>query len=188
MIERVTDLPYRIVDASGSEYYSSVAAEQRADGVWEAWLEYVPTDDSEPLVTPTETTQSTRADVVRWADALTDTYVEGAFDRAAEAAVRDIASHRATNGRGLGQSSCSPEALIAKNSERQRRFESARSDTETARKEEHVLRSVVDIRREGIGVRQVHERVVTKLGELPEERLVTPRTLEQQDRPPVGDR
>lgn len=87
MIELVTDLPYRIVDASGSEYYASVAAEQRADGVWEAWLEYVPTDESDPLVTPTETSQSSRADVVRWADALTDTYVEGAFDRAAQATV-----------------------------------------------------------------------------------------------------
>lgn len=40
---------------------------------------------SEPLLTPTETTQASRADVVRWADALTDTYVEGAFDRAAQA-------------------------------------------------------------------------------------------------------
>ena len=87
MIEHVADLPYRIVDASGSEYYSSVAAEQRADGVWEAWLEYVPTDESEPLVTPTETTQSSRADVIRWADALTDTYIEGAFDRAVQATV-----------------------------------------------------------------------------------------------------
>ena len=87
MIEHVTDLPYRIVDASGSEYYSSVAAEQRADGVWEAWLEYVPTDESEPFVTPTETTQSSRDDVIRWADALTDTYIEGAFDRAVQATV-----------------------------------------------------------------------------------------------------
>lgn len=87
MIELVTDLPYRIVDASGSEYFPSVAAERRADGVWEAWLEYVPTDESEPLVTPTETTQSSRADVVRWADALTDTYIEGAFDRAAQVTI-----------------------------------------------------------------------------------------------------
>lgn len=85
MIELVTDLPYRIVDAAGSEYYASVAAEQRPDGVWEAWLEYVPTDETDPLVTPTETTQSRRTDVVRWANALTDTYVEGAFERAVEA-------------------------------------------------------------------------------------------------------
>lgn len=85
MIELVTDLAYRVVDGAGAEYYVSVAGEQRPDGVWEAWLEYVPTDDSDPLVTPTETTQSSRADVVRWANALTETYVEGAFERAVQA-------------------------------------------------------------------------------------------------------
>src|SRR4030095_7009498 len=87
MIELVTDLPHRIVDALGSEYYVSVAAEQGADGMWEAWLEYVPTDESDALVTPTETTQSRRADVARWALTLTATYVEGAFDRAAQATI-----------------------------------------------------------------------------------------------------
>ena len=67
MIELVADLPYRVVDAAGAEYYASVAGEQRPDGVWEAWLKYVPTDESDALVTPTETTQSSRADVLRWA-------------------------------------------------------------------------------------------------------------------------
>ena len=82
MIEGITDLPYRIVDTRGAEYYASVAAEQRPDGMWEAWLEYVPTDESDPLLTPTETTQSSRGDIVGWANALTDTYVSGAFARA----------------------------------------------------------------------------------------------------------
>lgn len=87
MIELITDLPYRVIGPTGAEYYASVAAEQRPDGIWEAWLEYVPTDESEPLVTPTETTQSSRADVVLWAESLTGTYVEGAFERAAIAAI-----------------------------------------------------------------------------------------------------
>ena len=105
MIELVTDLPYRIVDAAGSEYYASVAAEQRPDGVWEAWLEYVPTDETDPLVTPTETTQSSRADVVRWANSLTDTYVEGAFERAVEARLHTsprVAARRVIAGSGGG--------------------------------------------------------------------------------------
>ena len=51
------------------------------------WLEFVPTDESDPLLTPTETTQSSRDDVVRWADALTDIYVDGAFERATPATV-----------------------------------------------------------------------------------------------------
>ena len=58
MIERIADLPYGVIDATGAEYYASIAAEQRLDGIWEAWLEYVPLDESDPLVTPTETTQS----------------------------------------------------------------------------------------------------------------------------------
>jgi hypothetical protein len=83
--ELISDLPYRVVDASGVEYYPNVAAELRPDGRWDAWLEYVPADDSDPLLTPTETTQATRADIVRWANTLTETYVEGAFARAAVA-------------------------------------------------------------------------------------------------------
>lgn len=106
MIELITDLPHRIVDASGSEYYVSVAAEQRADGLWEAWLEYVPTDESDALVTPTETTQSSRADVVRWAAALTDTYVEGAFDRAAQATI-------GTSPRIVAQRTVADSAVVA---------------------------------------------------------------------------
>ena len=71
MTELIADLPYRVVDAAGGEYYASVAGEQRADGVWDGWLEFVPTDESDAFVTDVETTQSTRADLVRWADAVT---------------------------------------------------------------------------------------------------------------------
>ena len=85
MSEVIADLPYRIVNARGEEYYVSVAGEPRGDGRWEAWLEYVPTDESDPLLTSTETTQATRADVIRWAETLTETYVQGAFDRAVTA-------------------------------------------------------------------------------------------------------
>jgi hypothetical protein len=86
MSELVADLPYRVIDADGNEYYVSVGAEPRKDGRWEAWLEYMPLDESEPFLTPTETTQQTRAEVMRWAEALTETYVQGAFRRAMSAA------------------------------------------------------------------------------------------------------
>ena len=112
MIELVTDLPYRIVDAAASEYYASVAAEQRPDGMWEAWLEYVPTDETDPLVTPTETTQSSRADVVRWANALTDTYVEGAFERAVEATL--VTSPRVVARRASADSAVDPVAATVR--------------------------------------------------------------------------
>ena len=92
MSELIADLPYRVVDASGEEFYVSVAGEPRTDGRWEGWLEYVPLDESEPLLTPTETTQSSRAALVRWAEALTETYVQGAFARSAAMAPLPVAS------------------------------------------------------------------------------------------------
>jgi hypothetical protein len=86
MSELITELDYRVVDNKGSEYYVSVAAEMTADGRWEAWLEFVPLDDSDVLLTPTETHQATRAAVEHWAAALSQVYVESAFSRAMPAA------------------------------------------------------------------------------------------------------
>jgi hypothetical protein len=85
MTELIADLPYRVIDTTGNEYYVAVSAEQLAGGQWEAWLEYVPLDDSDALLTHTETTQPTRADVLRWAETLSETYVQGAFVRAVAA-------------------------------------------------------------------------------------------------------
>lgn len=82
MAEVIADLPYRIVDPNGREFFASVAAAQRHDGTWQGWLEFVPLSDAEPLVTSTETTQSNRASLEHWASALEDTYVQGAFRRA----------------------------------------------------------------------------------------------------------
>jgi len=82
MSELIADLPYRVVDARGDEFYVNVAGEPRTDGRWEGWLEFVPVDESEPLMTPTETTQATRSALVHWSETLTETYVQGAFARA----------------------------------------------------------------------------------------------------------
>ena len=82
MSEIVADLPYRVIDTDGDEYLVSVVAEVRVDGRWEARLEYTPLDESDPLLTPVETTQHNRADITRWAETLGETYVEGAFSRA----------------------------------------------------------------------------------------------------------
>jgi len=81
MSERIADLPFRVIDNDGREFCVSVVGEPRPDGEWEGWLEYVPLDDTDVLVTRTETTQSNRASLERWADALTETYLQGAFHR-----------------------------------------------------------------------------------------------------------
>ena len=83
MAELITDLDQRTLDnETGDDDFANVVGESLADGTWEAWLEFVPLTDAEPLVTGTETHQPSRADLVRWANQLTDVYVEGAFDRA----------------------------------------------------------------------------------------------------------
>jgi hypothetical protein len=77
-------LNYVVTDDKGRQYFPTVVAESIGDK-WEAWLEFVPTDDSAPLLTNTETHQSTREDVVRWETLLDDVYLQGAFRRAVNA-------------------------------------------------------------------------------------------------------
>ena len=85
MPETIVDLRHRVIDPDGTEFYVSVAGEQRSDREWEGWLEFVPLDESDVLLTPTETTQSSRAALQHWAETLTGTYVQGAFPRAVAA-------------------------------------------------------------------------------------------------------
>src|SRR5262245_17638109 len=82
MSEVIANLDVKVIDQRGREYYVNVAAEPGADALWEVWLEFLPLDDSEPLVTNSETTQSTRSAALHWASTLTGPYVQGAFERA----------------------------------------------------------------------------------------------------------
>src|SRR5688572_7118210 len=93
MAELIADLPSRVIDSEGCEFYVSVVGNPRLDGGWEGWLEYVPFDESEVLLTRIETTQSNRSALERWAAALTDTYVQGAFQRAVAATPDLLGSH-----------------------------------------------------------------------------------------------
>jgi len=95
MSEVIADLAYRLRDAEGREFLVSVAAAQRLAGNWEGWLEFVPLDGTGPLITPIETTQSNRAALQHWAEALEATYVQGAFRRAVAASGEDHESRLA---------------------------------------------------------------------------------------------
>ena len=87
MREIMIDLERTVLSSDGDEYYGQVAGDQRPDGMWEAWLEFIPVDDSlELLRTNVETTQPTREDAIRWSETLTDVYIQGAFARAVRAA------------------------------------------------------------------------------------------------------
>jgi hypothetical protein len=84
MPESIAELNYAVTDNQGRQYFPTVVGEPIGNR-WEAWLEFVPTDDSPPLLTNTETHQATREDVVQWATLLDDVYLEGAFHRAVKA-------------------------------------------------------------------------------------------------------
>ena len=61
-----------------------VHAEQRADGNWEGWIEFL-TETGQRVVTERETTQSSREAVAYWASGLEPIYLEGALQRAVRA-------------------------------------------------------------------------------------------------------
>jgi hypothetical protein len=77
----------------GTPYTPRVCARLRDDGMWEGWIEFVPSgegdgSDREPLRTARETEQSERDEVVYWASGLTAVYLEGALARARDVAGR----------------------------------------------------------------------------------------------------
>jgi len=66
----------------GVEYEARACSAPIADGRWEAWIEFHPTEAGASLATSRETTQPNHADVLYWATGLSRVYLEGAFERA----------------------------------------------------------------------------------------------------------
>jgi hypothetical protein len=67
----------------GTTYIVRIYAQERADGTWEAWLEFRPTGERKPVLrTGQETSQPNRAGIEYWALGLEPVYLEGAFARA----------------------------------------------------------------------------------------------------------
>jgi hypothetical protein len=82
MAETLRHFSDSTVGRNGVEYEASVCAAELPDGLWQAWIEFVPLDGGAAVHTARETTQGNRADVVYWASGLTAIYLEGALDRA----------------------------------------------------------------------------------------------------------
>ena len=68
----------------GTTTYSvSVCGAERADGTWEGWLEFHPTDTTQPtLRTDQETSHPNHTALEYWAAGLQPIYLEGALARA----------------------------------------------------------------------------------------------------------
>jgi hypothetical protein len=72
------------IEADGTYWVPLVYGNERADGTWEAWIEFRPLDERRIRVTDRETTQSNRTSVEYWASGLEPVYFEGAFRRSAD--------------------------------------------------------------------------------------------------------
>ena len=70
------------IEDQGTLYVPHVYGNERADGTWEAWIEFTPVGDGGLRATDRETTQPNRAAVEYWASGLEPVYYEGAFRRA----------------------------------------------------------------------------------------------------------
>ncbi len=64
-------------------YVVWICGAERPDGTWEGWLEFQPTEITQPaLRTDQETSQPNRAALEYWAEGLEPIYLEGALARA----------------------------------------------------------------------------------------------------------
>jgi hypothetical protein len=82
MAELLVAFDRPIQDALG-EYQARAVGRLGADGRWEGWLEFIPTDGSrEVLVGAVETHQPEREHLEYWATGLTHVFLEGALQRA----------------------------------------------------------------------------------------------------------
>jgi hypothetical protein len=78
----IREHPAKISDGDIT-YIVRIYGEERIDRTWEAWLEFHPTDLTQPILrTDQETSQPNRVAIEYWADGLEPIYLEGALARA----------------------------------------------------------------------------------------------------------
>lgn len=81
MAEVLRSFDEDIRHASGT-YHPRVVGRHAADKMWEGWLEFVPTDGGEVVVSAVESRQPERHHLEYWAQGLTPVYAAGSLERA----------------------------------------------------------------------------------------------------------
>jgi hypothetical protein len=85
MSEVLVQFALVVAGPTGRTYVPRACGRVMEDGRrWEGWIEFVPEDSGAVLRTSQETVQPNRDDLRYWATGLTDTYLEGALERALE--------------------------------------------------------------------------------------------------------
>jgi hypothetical protein len=88
-MERLLQFERPIADATGASYNVSVYGRSRPSDTWQGWLVFERTTDGKRFSTDVETTQPNAEAIVYWATGLTDTYFDGALQRAQKQAEGD---------------------------------------------------------------------------------------------------
>jgi hypothetical protein len=80
----ILEHPTKIVEGQIT-YTVLICGDERPDGTWQGWLEFQPTDPTQPVLrTDQETSQPNRIAIEYWAGGLEPIYFEGALARAQE--------------------------------------------------------------------------------------------------------
>jgi hypothetical protein len=83
MAEVLVEFDTIVTGDDGSRWIPRVCGGVADDGLWEAWIEFEPTNPSSAMVrTPRETEQSKRDDLMYWAQGLSQAYLDQALRRA----------------------------------------------------------------------------------------------------------
>ena len=81
-MERLLQFERPITDTTGTIYNVSVYGRSRPSDTWQGLLVFERTTDGQRFTTDVETTQPNAEAIVYWATGLTDTYFDGALQRA----------------------------------------------------------------------------------------------------------
>src|SRR5262245_41489468 len=85
MSETLLQFQEPVISPDGTVYEARACGGPLPGGMWQGWIEFIPTTDGEPVRSRRETTQPNRTDAIYWATGLTPVYLEGALHRALEA-------------------------------------------------------------------------------------------------------
>jgi hypothetical protein len=91
MAEVFLEFETPVAAENGRSYTARVCGDEMPTGLWQAWIEFVPVGDGEPVRSARETTQPNRADTLYWATGLTPVFLEGSLRRALNPLKRPIA-------------------------------------------------------------------------------------------------
>lgn len=78
----IREHPTKVIEGDAT-YAVWICGTERSDGTWEGWLEFHPTNVSQPVLrTDQETSQPNQPALKYWADGLEPIYLDGALARA----------------------------------------------------------------------------------------------------------